>query len=44
MDRLDAFEREFSRRALEMARRAIRLHKQDLLMHADGTWGVAEAA
>ena len=44
MDRLDAFEREFSRRALEMARRAIRLHRQVLRMHPDGTWGVAEAA
>jgi DNA-binding transcriptional regulator YiaG len=44
LDRLDAFDREFSHRALELARRGIRLHKQELRMHADGTWGAAEAA
>ena len=44
LDRLDAFEREFSRRALELARRAIRLHTQELRLQADGTWEAAEAA
>lgn len=44
LDRLDAFEREFSRRALEMARRAIRHHTQELRLRADGTWEAAEAA
>src|SRR5712691_33342 len=44
LDRLDAFEREFSRRALGMARQAIRHHTQELRLRADGTWEAAEAA
>ena len=44
LDRLDAFEREFSRRALELARRAIRLHAHELRLTADGTWEAAAAA
>ena len=44
LDRLDTFEREFSRRALELARRAIRLHRQELRLRADGTWEAAQAA
>ncbi len=44
MEQLDVFEREFARRALEVSRRAFRLHKQELTLRPDGSWEAARAA